>query len=123
MNGTVPYAADGTRYGNELKCTYFQLGVEYCNLNHGSYGAVPRPVMRSQRELVEEQERYPDAWFRKKFFEYIDIARNYVADYVNAFVDDIVLVENASTAINSILRSGDLRVRIDPYHYFTLLIS
>jgi selenocysteine lyase/cysteine desulfurase len=103
-------AQDGTCYGHQLKSEYFLLASDYCNLNHGSYGTIPKPVVQRQQQYVEEQESRPDAWFRENYFTYIDTARSMIADYVKAMVADIVLVENASSGVNSVLRSLGLKV-------------
>ena len=36
------YDVDGTSYGHELKKKYFLLGQSLSNLNHGSFGTVPK---------------------------------------------------------------------------------
>jgi len=36
------YDVDGTSYGHELKKKYFLLGQNLSNLNHGSFGTVPK---------------------------------------------------------------------------------
>jgi hypothetical protein len=102
---------DGTPYGHQLKAKYFYLGEDYLNLNAGSYGTVPRPVKEAQDKFFLMQERHPDKWFRKTMFDYIAQSRGAVARFINAPVEDIVLVENASSAVNSLLRSYDFKVR------------
>ena len=56
-----------------------------------------------------EAELYPDKWFRKTYYDKIDIARQEIAGLIKADVRDIVLVENASSAVNAILRSMGLK--------------
>ena len=36
----------------------------YTNLNHGSYGATPLPVLQAERKWQDVMERNPDQWFR-----------------------------------------------------------
>ena len=43
---------------------HFYLEEGYVNLNHGSFGTVPKPVMEHQIKLLAKQEAKPDAWFR-----------------------------------------------------------
>ena len=94
-------------YGKQLK-SLFYLG-DYTNLNHGSFGAVPKEIVAKQFEYTLEQEKHPDIWFRHGYYEHINLSRNTLADLINADKDDIVLVENASAAINCVLRSNTLK--------------
>ena len=96
---------DGTCYGHDLKTKYFYLNESFCNLNHGSFGTVPKPVFNTQCQYFLEQESFPDTWFRQTYYEYIITARESIAQLINADQEDVVLVENASSAVNSILRS------------------
>jgi len=99
-------------YGKEVRDKLFLMADGFINLNHGSFGTVPKKVAESQYSYFLEQESYPDTWFRTSYYKYIDNSRNLIANYVNASVDDIVLVENASSAMNAILRSLGLKVLI-----------
>ena len=56
-------------------------------------------------------EAYPDRWFRDTYYRYVDDSRAALAKLTNApNVDDLILIENASSAVNSILRTMDLKV-------------
>ena len=110
-------ATDGTCFGRALKNKYFLLAHNFTNLNHGSFGTVPRQVAERQHALFLEQEAYPDTWFRKSYFDYVNESRNLVASLIQAQVKDVVLVENASSAVNAVLRSiglerGDVVLRL-----------
>jgi len=95
----------GTRFGHDLLPS-FMLAEGYFNLNHGSFGATPRPVMEAQRRYQEQMEARPDQWFRDDYFMCVNEAREAIAKYVKApSTDDIVLVENASGGVNAVLRS------------------
>lgn len=110
VDSTVSFKdIDGTPYGNALKSKYFNLDANYCNLNHGSFGTVAKPVLDAQYKLMLDQELRPDRWFRETYFKHIIDAREKIAGLVNANVEDIVLLENASSAINSILRTIGLQ--------------
>eukprot|EP01035_Chromulina_nebulosa_P028091 gene28091-37023_t len=108
-SGCVVKDLDGTCYGHELKKKYFYLNESFCNLNHGSFGTVPKPVFSAQSQYFLQQESFPDTWFRQTYYEYINTARESIAQLINANQDDVVLVENASSAVNSILRSLGLK--------------
>jgi len=92
-------------FGAAIKSKYFSLAEGYTNFNHGSFGAVARPVAAAQKELFLEQESRPDRWFRQSYFVHLNAARRILANIVHANEEDIILLENASSAVNSILRS------------------
>ena len=93
-------------FGTPTQKSFFVLREGFINLNHGSFGATPKEVIEKQKDFILEAESHPDHWFRSSYFDYINISRKRVADLIEATdVDDIVLVENASAAVNDILRT------------------
>lgn len=87
----------------------FNLAEGFTNFNHGSFGAVAKKVKEQQNAFHLEAESRPDNWFRETFYEYVKESRRRVASLIKADTDDVVLVENASTALSSVLRSGRLQ--------------
>ena len=55
-------------------------------------------------------EAHPDRWFRETYYGLIDKSRESISSLINGDVSDIVLVENVSSAVNSILRSFPFQV-------------
>lgn len=100
-------AAQTPKFGKQLRQTEFLLN--YTNFNHGSFGACPKSILQYQSSLRLQQEQQPDVWFRRHYRHLINATRSKVAAYVGLSssqdVDGLVLVESASTAVNSILRS------------------
>ena len=74
-------------------------------LNHGSYGACPRMVMASQSALREELERDPVHFFSRAIQPKLARAKQRVAEFVGARVQDVALVRNATAGVNAVLRS------------------
>ena len=81
------------------------MDPEYINLNHGSYGSVPKYVQAAQSKWREVTELNPDLFFRYTVYDDLFVARSAVAKYVNADPEDVVFVENASEGMNAILQS------------------
>eukprot|EP00045_Choanoeca_perplexa_P008662 m.81448 g.81448 ORF g.81448 m.81448 type:complete len:451 (-) comp14573_c0_seq3:101-1453(-) len=83
----------------------FMLEPGFTNLNHGSFGAVPKSVHQAQLAYMAQAEARPDDWFRGGYQTVLDRVRSKLADYVNTSSDDLVFVENVSAGINAVLRS------------------
>lgn len=74
-------------------------------LNHGSYGACPVPVLEAQQRSRSQLEHEPLRFFMREYEELLDAARNQLAAFVGAQADELVFVPNATTGVNSVLRS------------------
>ncbi len=86
------------------------LDPEVTYLNHGSFGAVPRPVFEAQNELRRELELEPVLFLARKLPARLARVRQSVARYVGAASgDDIGLVPNVTTGLNAVARSIELR--------------
>jgi len=74
-------------------------------LNHGSFGATPVPVLEKQQSLRSQLEREPVRFFVREYEELLDAARKELAAFVGADPEDLAFVPNATTGVNSVLRS------------------
>ena len=83
----------------------FALNASYLNMNHGSYGAVPRAVLQAAQDTRYRVEANPDRFFRDDFRELLEPVLERLARLVGASPKDLVLVENASHGVNAVLRS------------------
>lgn len=89
---------------NELRKNWL-LDPRVIFLNHGSFGACPIAVLEAQRDIREEFEREPMRFFVRELEDRIDHAREVTARFVGADPAGLAFVPNATTAINSVLRS------------------
>jgi isopenicillin-N epimerase len=74
-------------------------------LNHGSFGACPRPVFDVYQAWQRELEQQPVEFLGRRFAELMRTARGALAAYVGAQTDDLVFVPNATTGLNIVARS------------------
>lgn len=92
-------------FGEGIRSSLFLLDEEASFTNHGSFGTVPRPVFDAQVALLRQAERHPDSWFRRQFRPLYFAACEAVANFIGASKEEVALVENATTAVNTVLRS------------------
>src|SRR5438128_11442470 len=74
-------------------------------LNHGSFGACPRPGLEAQQRLRERLERQPLRFFVRDSEALLDDARRVLAAFLGAEPEGLVFVTNATTGVNAVLRS------------------
>ena len=94
------------------------LDPNIVQLNHGSFGATPRPVLDEQdrwRRLIEAN---PTGFFLETLEPALDDARARLCALVGAETDDLVFVTNATMGVNTVVRSlsfepGDELLTID----------
>lgn len=83
----------------------FLLDPDVVHLNHGSFGAVPVPVLEAQRQVSHTIERSPERFYRADLAPAIDAARAAVASFLHCEVDGVALVENATHAVQVVLQA------------------
>jgi isopenicillin-N epimerase len=74
-------------------------------LNHGSFGATPRPVFERYQAWQRQLEREPVAFVARRQEPLLDAARARIATYLNASADDLTFVTNATSGLNVVARS------------------
>ena len=74
-------------------------------LNHGSFGACPEFVIQEQRKWQELMEREPVQFFEEMMPNVLLNSREAIAEFLSCSADDIAFVSNATSGVNTILRS------------------
>jgi len=87
----------------------FLLDPEIAFLNHGSFGACPRPVFAQYQAWQRELEHEPVDFFDRRLPALLDTARAALSDYLGCSPQDLVFAQNATTGVNLAARSLDLR--------------
>jgi isopenicillin-N epimerase len=83
----------------------FLLDHEVAFLNHGSFGACPRPVFERYQAWQRELEREPVDFLDRRLPALLDAARGALAAYVGCQTQDLAFVQNATTGVNLAVRS------------------
>lgn len=87
----------------------FQLRKGITFLNHGSFGACPRPVFAVYQQWQRELEAQPVEFLARRLPELLAEARAALGAYLGVPGDALAFVPNATNAINIVARSLDLK--------------
>src|SRR5207244_8646375 len=83
----------------------FLLDPDVVFLNHGSFGACPRPVFERYQAWQRELERQPVEFLSRRQRPLLAEARAVLAAYLGADADEVVYFPNVTTALNVVTRS------------------
>lgn len=90
--------------------SHFLLDPNVVFLNHGSFGACPRPVFEKYQWWQRELERQPVEFLGRRFGDLMAQSRAALAAYVGADTDEIAYFPNPTTALNMFIRN----MRLNP---------
>ena len=88
----------------------FLLDRDWHFLNHGSFGACPRPVFAEYQRWQRELETQPVHFMLRRLPDLLKNARERLATFVNAEPDNLIFATNATSALNLVIRSLDWRL-------------
>ena len=86
----------------------FHLNPEITHLNHGSFGACPKPIFEDYQKWQLELEKNTVDFFVRKGPELLYNSRRALGEFVGCEADDLVYTMNPSYAINVIAKSFPL---------------
>ena len=78
-------------------------------LNHGSFGACTKEVMNQYIEFQYELENQPVHFIEKEIPDLMTKSRKSLSKFLNVDSNDLILIDNPTTAINEIIRSLKLQ--------------
>jgi isopenicillin-N epimerase len=84
---------------------HWHLAPDIVFLNHGSFGACPKPILKLQSELRQKMETEPVQFLWRRYEERLEPAREALARFVGARARDLVFVTNATVGVNAVVRS------------------
>ena len=87
----------------------FSLDPEVTHLNHGSFGACPKVIFDNLVSFQKKLEFEPVNFLDNHLYQYLKDSRFALSNYINCDRDDIAFFPNPSTALNTLIRSLDLK--------------
>jgi isopenicillin-N epimerase len=91
----------------EIK-SQFLLNKNIIFLNHGSFGATPKPVFEAYQSWQRRLEDQPVKMLGREAHELLQKARIDLSHFLHTHHDNLAFIPNATTAINIIAHSLDL---------------
>lgn len=85
--------------------SFFYLDPAVTFLNHGSFGATPRPVFEAYQNWQLRLETQPVKFLGRDLDGFLNESRQELGRYLNADADDLVYIPNATHGVNIIARS------------------
>lgn len=86
----------------------FLLEPDTVFLNHGSFGATPKPVFEVYQAWQRRLEAQPVRFLGREVSGYLAEAKAKLGAYLNASADDLGFVTNATFGVNLVARSLEL---------------
>ncbi|KQS46664.1 penicillin epimerase [Flavobacterium sp. Leaf359] len=87
----------------------FLLDPSITFLNHGSFGACPKPIFEEYQRLQLELENEPVYFIQKKAETYLKKAKEKLSGYIGCQPEDFFFTPNPTVAINTVMRSLNLQ--------------
>lgn len=87
---------------------HFLLDPTVTFLNHGSFGAVPKPVFKEYQRWQRELENQPVQFLGRRFPDLMRTAREGLASYLGTTAGNVVYAQNVTVALNIVARSLEL---------------
>lgn len=102
---SAPTSTTPPSFGAAFRQQHFSFAPTYRPLNHGSFGAVPNAIAAHQQHLQRETEQRSDLFLRYTYPGLLRATRAALAPLLGAHTDEVVLVPNATTGVNTVLRN------------------
>ncbi|XP_072014661.1 uncharacterized protein [Amphiura filiformis] len=100
---TVP--STSADFGKKIRQTDFILDPNAVHLNHGAYGATPKPIMEEQFRLMQVRDSNPELFIRYRYKDMYYKSVERVANFVGSNPKNLVIVDNATAAMNAVIKS------------------
>lgn len=92
---------------NSLK-KHFLLDPNIVFLNHGSFGATPKPVFREYQHWQRQLEKQPVEFLGRRATNLMAEARVALGKYLGTHADNLIYTQNVTISLNIVARSLEL---------------
>ena len=89
----------------------FLLDPDIVFLNHGSFGACPKPVFDEYQEWQRKLETRPVKFQAEEVFTHLENSRRALGEYINCDKDDLVYFPNPTHAVSNLIPCLNLNER------------
>lgn len=83
----------------------FLLDPEIRYLNHGSFGACPKPILENYQFWQNALEREPVQFITKTAPEALSVSKQALAKYIGCDTEDFFFIPNPTMAVNQVVKS------------------
>lgn len=83
----------------------FLLDPAITFLNHGSFGACPKPIFEEYQGFQLELETEPVQFIQKRVVGYLKVAKECLSKFIGCDASDFFFTPNPTVAVNTIMRS------------------
>ena len=87
---------------------YFLLDPSVTFLNHGSFGATPKPVFKEYQRWQREMEKQPVEFLGRHINQLLAESRSELGKYLGTSGDNLVYTQNVTISLNIVARSLEL---------------
>ena len=87
----------------------FLLDPSVTFLNHGSFGATPKPVFEEYQRWQRELENQPVEFLGRRVTDLMSESRAALGDYLGTRADNLVYTQNVTISLNIVARSLELK--------------
>ncbi|MCZ2122323.1 MAG: aminotransferase class V-fold PLP-dependent enzyme [Anaerolineales bacterium] len=84
---------------------HFLLDPQITFLNHGSFGATPKPVFKEYQRWQRELENQPVEFLGRRITDLLAESRAALGSYLGAHGDNLIYAQNVTVALNIVARS------------------
>ncbi|XP_052808847.1 uncharacterized protein LOC128237389 [Mya arenaria] len=102
------YRTETPHFGKDMRNKHFHLEEDCVFLNHGAFGGVLREALETAQKYQVWVEKQPLRFYDRELLPRLVYVTRRIAQFVGCDRRDLVLVENATTALNTVIQSVPL---------------
>ncbi|KAH3729468.1 hypothetical protein DPMN_055439 [Dreissena polymorpha] len=102
------YKTQPLTFGKNVRKKHFLLEDDCVFLNHGAFGGVLKEALQTAQKYQEWTEKQPLRFYDRELLPRLVHVTRRLAKFVGCDARDIVLIENATTALNTVLQNVPL---------------